>query len=136
MVHPAAALRGEPTRGSSMNVQQFTLNYTIDQPDRLFAFYRDTVGLEVNPDMGDHALNAGGAVLFFDGHSETHGKAKEPQRYLVSFFVEDIASEQARLKAAGVPFVREMGKEYWGGVISTFLDPDGNYGQLIQYTPA
>ena len=54
---------------------------------------------------------------------------------LIDFFVEDIAAEQARLKSHGVKFIREEGKEHWGGVISTFLDPDGNYCQLIQYKP-
>ena len=28
-------------------------------------------------------------------------------------------------------FIRKEGTEYWGGVISTFLDPDGNYCQLM-----
>lgn len=54
---------------------------------------------------------------------------------LINMFVEDIAAEQARLQAQGVTFIREQGKEYWGGVISTFLDPDGNYLQLIEFRP-
>ena len=54
---------------------------------------------------------------------------------LPHFFVEDLASEQERLKAKAVKFVREAGREEWGGVISTFLDPDGNYVQLIEYKP-
>jgi len=54
---------------------------------------------------------------------------------LLNFFVEDLAAEQARLEGHGVEFVRKAGKEYWGGVISTFVDPDGNYCQLIEYQP-
>jgi predicted enzyme related to lactoylglutathione lyase len=54
---------------------------------------------------------------------------------LINFFVDDLAAEQKRLKDQGVKFIREEGKEYWGGSISTFLDPDGNYCQLIQYQP-
>jgi predicted enzyme related to lactoylglutathione lyase len=54
---------------------------------------------------------------------------------LLDFFVDDLAAEQKRLEAAGVRFVRKEGKEYWGGVISTFLDPDGNYVQLIEFRP-
>ena len=45
------------------------------------------------------------------------------------------AAEQSRLEEQGVKFIRTAGKEYWGGVISTFLDPDGNYCQLVQYKP-
>jgi hypothetical protein len=34
-----------------------------------------------------------------------------------------------------VKFSRSQGREYWGGVISTFADPDGNLLQLIQFKP-
>ena len=37
------------------------------------------------------------------------------------------------LEAAGVQCIRRLGQEYWGGIISTFVDPDGNYVQLIEY---
>jgi catechol 2,3-dioxygenase-like lactoylglutathione lyase family enzyme len=50
--------------------------------------------------------------------------------------VDDIAAEEARLEALGVTFIRKQGREDWGGVISTFLDPDGNYGQLIEFKPS
>ena len=83
--------------------------------------------------MGDGAFVVGGANLFVDGHSDTKGASKDPQRFLVDLVVPDIKAEQARLEAAGVKFVRKEGKEEWGGTISTFVDPDGNYCQLIQY---
>lgn len=50
-------------------------------------------------------------------------------------FVADLQSEQARLEKSGVKFIRNAEREYWGGVISTFLDPDGNYCQLIEFKP-
>ena len=31
---------------------------------------------------------------------------------------------------------KRVGREAWGGVISTFADPDGNLCQLIQYDPS
>ena len=52
---------------------------------------------------------------------------------LINFFVDDLTSELARLENAGVEFIRTAGKEEWGGVISTFVDPDGNYSQLIEF---
>ena len=61
---------------------------------------------------------------------------RSPPRMLLDFFVDDLAAEQKRLEAAGVKFIRTAGKEQWGGVISTFLDPDGNYCQLIEYKPS
>lgn len=119
-----------------MRVDSFLLNLTSEDPERLQKWYQDTLGLPPVEGMGPGALAAGGAVIVFDAHSETKGPAKEPQRYLMNYFVDDIAAEQARLVTAGVPMVREQGREWWGGVISTFLDPDGNYVQLIEYRPA
>jgi predicted enzyme related to lactoylglutathione lyase len=119
-----------------MKVNSLIVNVTSERPAELTAFYRDVVGLAPNPQIGEAAFDAGGTPFLIDGHSETKGRAKEPQRVLINFFVDDLATEQSRLENAGVKFVRSAGKEEWGGVISTFLDPDGNYCQLIEYKPA
>ena len=118
-----------------MQMSQFAINLTSENPDKMTAFYQDVVGLEKDPSGGDHAYKMGGALLFLDGHSDTKGPAKEPQRYLLDWFVEDLKKEQSRLEGKGVEFIRKEGKEYWGGTISTFKDPDGNYIQLIEYKP-
>jgi len=119
-----------------MKPTSFIVNITSEEPDRMKTFYRDVLELPPNPDIGDGAFDLlPGLTLTIDGHSETKGKAKEPQRLLIDFFVDDVAAEQTKLKSKGVRFIREEGKEYWGGVISTFLDPDGNYCQLVQYKP-
>ena len=44
-------------------------------------------------------------------------------------------SDTGLAMGSGVTFIRTAGKEEWGGVISTFLDPDGNYVQIIEYKP-
>jgi len=118
-----------------VNVGTFLINLTSEDPGRLKEFYGNVVGLPRNPDMGDDAFQAGGAVIAIDGHSETKGRAKEPQRVLINFFIDDLKAEQARLEGQGVKFIRTAGKEWWGGVISTFPDPDGNYCQIIEYKP-
>ena len=115
-----------------MEVGNFLVNITTAQPEALSAFYREVVGLPVNMDMGESAFSVGGATLIIDGHSETSGPTKEPSRLLINFFVDDLAAEQARLEAQDVPFIRTAGKEPWGGTISTFTDPDGNYVQIGQ----
>jgi predicted enzyme related to lactoylglutathione lyase len=117
-----------------VKINSLLINLTSEDPERMKAFYSDVVGLEKNPDMGD-AFRAGGATLAIDGHSETKGTAKEPQRVLIDFFVEDVVAERERLEDKGVSFVRKEGKEWWGGIISTFQDPDGNYCQIIEYKP-
>ncbi len=118
-----------------MKVNSLVINVTSEDPDRLTTFYRDVVGLPKNPDVGEGAFDVGGATFLVDGHSETKGPTKEPQRVLINFFVDDLKAEQERLEGQGVKFIRSAGREPWGGVISTFLDPDGNYCQLIEFRP-
>jgi predicted enzyme related to lactoylglutathione lyase len=118
-----------------MKINSLLINLTSEDPERLKAFYGETIGLEKNPDMGEDAFHAGGAVIAIDSHSETKGAAKEPQRVLIDFFVDDLKAEQSRLEGKGVKFIRSGGKEWWGGIISTFQDPDGNYCQIIEYRP-
>ncbi len=118
-----------------MQVTSFNVNLISEQPEELVRFYRDVVGLPQNMEMGEGAFEVAGSHLLIDGHSETHGPVKEPQRVLINFFVEDLASEQQRIEGQGVTFIRSAGKEFWGGVISTFPDPDGNYCQLIEFKP-
>ncbi|MEO8539962.1 MAG: VOC family protein [bacterium] len=118
----------------AMRVSQFLLNLTSERPRDLFHFYRDTLGLEEEQMMG-MAVKAGGAILSFDFHSAVRGGAREPHRYLINLVVEDLSAEQARIEAQGVSFIRRKGRESWGGLISTFLDPDGNYVQLVEYHP-
>ena len=118
-----------------MKVNQLVINVTSEHPDRLASFYRDVVGLAPNTEIGGGAFDVGGTAFMIDGHSETKGSTKEPQRVLVNLFVDDLGTEQERLEGHGVKFIRSAGREEWGGVISTFLDPDGNYCQLIEYKP-
>ncbi len=118
-----------------MKVTSLVINITSENPERLAAFYREVVALPPNPQIGDGAFDAGGTAFLIDGHSDTKGRAAEPQRVLINFFVDDLQAEQAQLEGQGVKFIRTAGREAWGGVISTFLDPDGNYCQLIEFKP-
>ncbi|MEX2237759.1 MAG: VOC family protein [Dehalococcoidia bacterium] len=119
-----------------MKANQLIVNITSENADELKRFYKDIVQLEPDPNIGeDGAFKVGDAAFVIDGHSDVRGRAKEPARALINFMVDDIASEEQRLKDAGVNVVRSQGKEFWGGIISTFEDPDGNYFQMIEYRP-
>ena len=109
-----------------------SLNLGSPEPERLIAFYRDTLGLTPAPEMSPGAFALGSGFLIVSGHGEVTGPAIDAKRYLINFVVDDLDAEQARLEAGGVEFVRSKGEEPWGGRISTFLDPDGNYCQLIE----
>ena len=117
-----------------MNVLSTGIIINSGDPDRLRSFYRDIVGLPGQP-AREEALSVAGVTVDFDRHSEVSGPAKEPARILFDLFVDDIAAEEARIAAHGVKFIRSQGKEYWGGVISTFADPDGNLVQLMYFDP-
>lgn len=118
-----------------MKVTDFCINLTSDNPDRLIAFYRDVVGLELIEGAEERFQLTPTASLAIDGHSDTSGSAKEPSRVLIDLFVDDLAAEQSALEARGVQFSRSRGVEFWGGIISTFADPDGNIVQLMEYKP-
>jgi len=116
-----------------------TLNLTSAQPERMVAFYRDVLQLPPHPafeQFGGGFFQLGDTTIVIDGHSETVGDAKEPSRFLLDFAVADLAAEKTRLEALGVIFVREPSREEWGGLLATFLDPDGNYLQLLQMPSA
>ncbi len=110
----------------------FSLNLGSPEPERLIAFYRDTLGLIPAPEVSPGAFAVGSGFLIVSGHSEVTGPATDAARCLINFVVDDLDAEQARLETGGVEFVRSKGEEPWGGRISTFLDPDGNYCQLIE----
>ncbi len=115
-----------------MNAEHIFININSERPEELIAFYGDVVGLPRST-IVQGAFEAAGALIGIDRHSDVHGVAKEPARILISLGVKGLKAEQARLERAGVRFVRKEGREPWGGVISTFLDPDGNYCQLVEH---
>ena len=120
-----------------MQVNQFVVNVNSEQPDAMIAFYRDVVGLEVNADIGPGAFMAGSSgfiALIIEGHDDVRGPVKEPARVILNFFVDDAAAEQEKLVARGVRFVRDASEDPGFGIVATFLDPDGNYCQLMQMT--
>jgi predicted enzyme related to lactoylglutathione lyase len=53
---------------------------------------------------------------------------------MLNFLVDDAAAEQERLMAKGVRFTREASEDPGFGIVATFVDPDGNYCQLMQMT--
>ena len=101
----------------------------------MIAFYGDTLGLEVVPELGPGAFLAGSAsfiALIVEQHSAVAGPTKEPGRVILNFIVADANAEAEALRARGVTFVREPSEEPDFGVIATFTDPDGNLCQLMQ----
>ena len=121
--------------GAPAGTRMFAVSRNTEDPEGMRAFYRDVVGLSEGPVEVGSPFMVGGAALYISPHSEITGKAQEPARVLLNFMVADLAAEQRRIESHGVEFIRTAGREPWGGVISTFPDPDGNYLQLIEFRP-
>lgn len=116
-----------------MQVQQFLVAVNSEQPERLASFYEEIVGLTPAFEVAPGAFRAGSSSfisLIIEGHDELEGIAKEPARVMLNFVVDDVESEEERLKGQGVAFIRDATLEPGLGTFATFLDPDGNYCQL------
>jgi len=106
-----------------------------DSLPRLAAFYRDVVGLKPQMDDGNFVVfeGEGGAQLALGVHSEVKGPAKDPDRVIVDFQVDNCQAEYERLQGKGATFTRPPSQDE-GFIVATFLDPDGNTLQLFQMT--
>ena len=101
--------------------------------ERLVQFYRDTLGLTLRDRHNGWANFAFGEMRLNLGfHDQVSGEAKDPYRIMLSFSVDDISAEYDRLSGQGVEFIRVPEKEDWGGMVATFVDPDGNVLQLLE----
>jgi predicted enzyme related to lactoylglutathione lyase len=119
-----------------MKIAHAFVQLATDDVPRLYGFYKDVVELPIREGMGpDSFALATDTTLAIIEHSKVHGRTKEPERVIIDFWVDDIEAEHERLRERGVGFIREKGFETWGGLISTFNDPDGNTLQIIQYRP-
>lgn len=113
-----------------------------EDAERLAAFYRDVVGLPVNPNTGTDPTS--GETFYVLGpedaptlnvgkHSEVHGRNADPARHISGLMTDDIEADFQRLKSQGVQFIEEPTAAADGLRLATFTDPDGNYVQLFQF---
>jgi predicted enzyme related to lactoylglutathione lyase len=117
----------------SMKVTSFNINITSEDPERLAAFYRDVVGLPPHPVMGK-ARSSRRVGALIDGHS---GFTAPPRSRSVSSSTSSSRTCRGAGAAggAGRALHPDGGTRDTGSVISTFLDPDGNYIQLPSFKP-
>lgn len=108
--------------------------------DRAATFFQSLLQLRITADGRAHGYIVfdGGAGLNLVVESVLTEAPTDEQVLVgrftgVSFAVDDVAAEHARLVAAGVPFDGAPQAQAWGGVLATFRDPAGNQFQLVQY---
>ena len=102
--------------------------------DKLLDFYINTLGLEPHSAQTDFvSFRWDGIRLGIGQHSEIEDCIEDRYRVMVNFGVDDIHREYDVLLSRGVQFIRSPELEHWGGWVSTFLDPDGNILQMMQF---
>ncbi|GAA3569398.1 hypothetical protein GCM10022419_057870 [Nonomuraea rosea] len=105
-------------------------------PERLRAWYADTLDPEENTDVnGYRVLKFGDFYLFIDTRADVSDKNPEPGRTILNFDVPDARGVAARMESAGVSWLAEI-EDRDGSLFATAIDPDGNYVQIIQLSEA
>lgn len=102
-----------------------------ENPKRLADFYSKVLGKK--PDMEDgewYGFNAGGCFLSIGFHDKVKGSAKNPERLILNFETKEVEKEFARIKKLGAKVFKEP-YSLEGFQVATFIDPDGNYFQLM-----
>jgi hypothetical protein len=99
------------------------------RPAELRDWYRRALA----PDHdGGGPIDLGGLLLVIDHRDDVDAKNTQPGRMILNFHVDDFDSAEARLRAAGVEWL-EPSVDRPAGRFGTFVDPDGNYLQIIQF---
>jgi predicted enzyme related to lactoylglutathione lyase len=108
--------------------------YWVTDMQRAVSFYRDVLGLKLlRQDSATWAeFDAGGRR--FALHSAGDGQPVGGGGATAVFTVDDLNGARSELEARGVQFVHEGDVEGYGRFAS-FIDPDGNSVQLIEYAP-
>jgi predicted enzyme related to lactoylglutathione lyase len=119
-----------------MDISVDSIMIGTTDPDRLHAWYT-----AVLPPRGDHRaghyriLEYGGFYLFIDGREDIRADHPDPARTLLNFDVDDARAVAERVDAAGGRWVAPL-EDREGSLFGTAQDPDGNYVQIVQLSPA
>ena len=101
-------------------------------PARLRDWYRRAFA--PRPGEDEEVLDLGDVVLIVEPRDDVAPTNPEPGRFIVNFHVDDAAAAAKHLDDLGVTWLVEL-EEREPGWFGTFLDPDGNYVQIIQFKP-
>ena len=98
------------------------------------SFYVNTLGLRPRSDRPRMVNFEWGEVrLTVAVHDQLEGESQDPLRVMINLGVSDLDRAHERLLADGIPCRRPPSSEPWGGRVATYLDPDGNVVQLLEF---
>jgi catechol 2,3-dioxygenase-like lactoylglutathione lyase family enzyme len=101
---------------------------------RLRRSYVESLGAELDP---DGFLHLGGVAVLIDRRRDVDDVVAEPGRVILTYQVSDIAARVAELDERNAEWVSPLEyREDGAAWFATLRDPDGNYVQLVELTPA
>ena len=98
-------------------------------------FYEDILGMPMIVDRSEdgYILLGLGCTTLIVEKANPEDKNFSPGRYLgISLKVEGIAQIYESLKKQGVKFSNAPEKQFWGGYLTEFSDPDGNVWTMLE----
>ncbi len=124
----AAGWRGSPGAAQGATPKPGSIVLGTTRPTELRDWYRKALapGHE-----GDGPFDLGGFLLIIEQRDDVEAKNNEPGRMILNFHVDDFDAVAAQLRAADVDWLVPV-SDRPGGIFGTFVDPDGNYLQIIQ----
>lgn len=109
----------------------------VSDLERAKGFYSQTIGMPVATDDIAHGyfiLDTGPVKVIVEKDEPEEGEASALGGFKpYSFAVSDIQRSYADLTAKGVEFLGKPEKQFWGGTLAYFIDPDGNEMTLVEY---
>ncbi|MFJ8627828.1 VOC family protein [Kitasatospora sp. NPDC093550] len=123
-----------------MQINRSAVSLTVEDVTSSAAFLRDHFGYteEMSADGFVSLVHPGGGVnvVYLRRGLEV---LPEDQRHriadgvILAFVVEDIAAEDRRLRAAGVPVILPLREEPWGEKLFQVADPNGVVIELVEW---
>lgn len=105
-------------------------------------FYADGLGLKVHAEDLSHGycvFNAGNCELVVeavDAQAPPEDQALVGRFTGLSFLVPSVHVAHQDMVQRGVVFTGAPERQFWGGTLATFRDPDGNEFQIVHRDPA
>lgn len=107
--------------------------YWTRDMDRAVAFYRDVLELPLVRREGESWAEFDAGSLRLALHGVVEGRSVTPGGATAVFEVEDLDRARRALEDRGVQFHEHVGEVAGYARFASFLDPDGNTVQIIEY---
>jgi len=105
-------------------------------PERLRRWYATALEPADDTEVGGYRmLKFGQFYLMIDTRADIGDKNPEPGRMILNFDVPDARAVVARMSGLGASWLAEL-EDRDGSLFATAIDPDGNYVQIIEMSPA